>query len=305
MGFHMAGNVRQKMQPSATLHIFDVAEAACEKFSDRFSCFGPVRIASSAKEVAERSQTLISMVPNGSNARQVYLDENSGVIAAWKNAGRLMLECSTIEVKASQDIGRAIMDAGLGTYVDTPVSGGMAGAEAASLSFFAGFPADQISDPSGRQILDTICYMGASERVTFCGQLGDGLVCKTVNNYIGLSNIVTLAEGMAIGIKHGIDKKILYKCIKGSSGDSWVMDFAQPVPGIHPRSASSNGFRPGFTPRLCIKDVSLAINAAREAGIDATMGKAALEMYKKTNDDPRTNVSVPYADLVTGWRADH
>lgn len=290
----MAGNVRKKMPSSATLHVFDVVPAACERFVGSFGSFGPIEIARTSKEVAEQSQTVISMVPNGDNAKEVYLDPQNGVIAASKNADRLMLECSTIGVKVTQDIGKAVMDAGQGVYVDTPVSGGVAGAEAATLSFMVGFQASLRSDPLGKRIQEVISFMGAPDRITFCGDLGTGLVCKTVNNYIGLSNMVTAAEGMAFGIKHGVDKMTLYKCIKGSSGDSWVMDFAQPVPGIHAKSASTNGFRPTFTPRLCVKDVSLALEAAKETGIEASMGEAALKAFKKTNDDPRTTVSSPF-----------
>lgn len=292
MGFQMAGNVRKQMPPSATLHVFDVVSAACERFVETFSSFGAITIANSSKEVAEKSRTLISMVPNGDNARTVYLDQEKGVIAATKNPERLMLECSTIEVKVTQDIGKEIMDAGLGVYVDTPVSGGVAGAQAATLSFMVGFEstAEAQSEPLRKRIQEVIYYMGSPEKVTFCGNLGSGLVCKLVNNYIGLNNIVSTAEGMAFGIKHGIDKMTLYKCIKGSSGDSWVMDFAQPVPGIHTNSPSTNGFRRSFAPRLCVKDVSLALKAAKESGIEGLMGEASLKVFKKTNDDPRTTV---------------
>lgn len=303
----MAGNVRKQIPVSATLHVFDVVHAACERFVESFGSFGPIEIAQTSREIAEKSQTIISMVPNGDNALDVYLNPQNGVIAARKNADRLILESSTIDVKVSQNIGKEIINAGLGVYVDAPVSGGVAGAQAATLSFMVGFEAGAQSDPLGRRLREVIHYMGAPERVTFCGHLGSGLVCKTVNNYIGLSNIVTTAEGMAFGMKHGVDKMTLYKCIKGSSGDSWVMDFAQPVPGIHASSASSNGFRPTFVPRLCVKDVSLALKAAKETGIEGTMGEAALKVYKKTNDDPRTTVSslLPHSHaMLQGLNAD-
>lgn len=304
MGFQMAGNVRKQMPPTATLHVFDVVHAACERFVESFSSFGAIRIASTSKEVAEKSRTLISMVPNGDNVRKVYLDQQNGILAAAENAERLMLECSTIEVKVSQDIGKEIMSAGLGLYVDTPVSGGVAGAQAATLSFMVGFGSTAQSDPQRKRIEEVIHYMGAPEKVTFCGNLGSGLVCKLVNNYIGLSNIVSTAEGMAFGIKHGIDKMTLYKCIKGSSGDSWVMDFAQPVPGIHANSPSTNGFRRTFAPRLCVKDVSLALKAAKETGIEGLMGEAALKIYQKTNVDPRTTVGYPCSVPLAPKRQD-
>lgn len=299
MGYHMAGNIRKKMAPTTTLHVFDVVAEACERFVKNFGQFGPIQIARTAREVAEKSQTVISMIPNGGNVKEVYLDPQDGVVAASKFADRLMLECSTIEVKVSQDIGHSIMDATQGLYVDTPVSGGVAGAEAGTLSFMVGFEGAHNSDPKRRRIQGILNSMGSPERITFCGKLGAGLVCKTVNNYIGLSNIVTTAQGMAFGIKHGVDKMTLYKCIKGSSGDSWVMDNAQPVPGIHAKSASTNGFRPTFAPRLCVKDVSLALKAAKETGIEASMGEAALKIFKTTNDDPRTTVSFPFLYSLT------
>ncbi|KAL6245332.1 hypothetical protein RBB50_008107 [Rhinocladiella similis] len=295
MGFQMAGNTRKHMTASATLHIFDVVPEACERFIKKFGSFGPISIAHTSKEVAEKSQTVISMVPNGGNAQEVYLDPQNGVIAATEQIDRLMLECSTIEVKVSQDIGKSVMDAGQGVYVDAPVSGGTAGAAAGTLSFMVGFPPMTGADPLRRRVQDVLNFMGAPERVTFCGSLGAGLVCKTVNNYIGLSNIVTAAEGMAFGIKHGVDKMTLYKSIKGSSGDSWVMDNAQPVPGIHAKSASTNGFRQTFAPRLCVKDVSLALEAAKDSGIEVSMGEAALKVFQRTNDDPRTTVSSPFS----------
>lgn len=291
MGFQMAGNIRKKIPPSTTLYVFDVAHAASEQFVKTFGSFGRIQIAQTSKEVAEKSQTIISMVPNSDNAREVYLNPQYGIIAAAKNPNRIMLECSTIEVKVTQDIGKEIMDAGLGTYIDTPVSGGTAGAEAATLAFMIGFEEEDQSSVLGKRIQEVIHHIGAPEKLTFCGGLGSGLICKIVNNYIGLSNMVTAAEGMALGIKHGVDKKTLYKCIKGSSGDSWVMDFAQPVPGIHAKSPSTNGFRPSFAPRLCVKDVGLALATANEVGIAASMGEAALKVFKETNDDPRTTVS--------------
>lgn len=292
MGFQMAGNIRKKMPSSSTLYIFDVVEAACQRFIDKFDTFGPIKICRSSKEVAERSKTLITMLPVGDNAREVYLDPKDGIITASADADRLILECSTIDVPTALEIGKAITDAGTGIYIDSPVSGGVRGAEAGTLSFFCGFPTgDTESDPVAKRIWDTVCYMAASERVNFCGKLGTGLVSKTVNNYIGLSNIIVAAEGMAFGVRHGVDGKILRKCIRGSSGDSWAMDNAQPAPGVIEGSASSNGFQPLFTPRLCVKDVSLGIKAAQDVGIDATMGEVALKMYKRADEDPRTKVS--------------
>lgn len=300
MGFQMAGNVRKKMAESATLHIFDVNNAACQRFVEKFSDFGSIIIASSSREVACSSTTVISMLPMDQHVRAVYLDKEAGVIAAPTDPGRLILECSTIGITTAQEVGEQIQKAGLGTYVDTPVSGGVGGAEAGTLSFFCGHSGAIDTEAVAKRIRHTVAWMGASERIHFCGHLGAGLASKIVNNYIGLSNIAVAAQGMAFGLRHGIDKDILYKCIKGSSGDSWVMDFAQPAPGIVAKCASSNGFRAGFTPRLCVKDITMGIKAAQQVGIDATMGEVAVKMFEKADQDLRTTVSLPFCMLGKG-----
>ncbi|GAD93963.1 3-hydroxyisobutyrate dehydrogenase, putative [Paecilomyces variotii No. 5] len=285
MGFGMAGNIRKKMPATATLHIYDVNRAACHEFVQKFSALGPIEIRKTSKEVAARSKTVLSMVPMDAHARTVYLDGKNGVIGAPVDSDRLILECSTISVTATKEIGAEIIKSGIGHYVDTPVSGGVTGAEAGTLAFFCGAPGD---DPLVTRIRDVVSWMAKAERINFCGGLGTGLVSKIVNNYMGLTNIAVAAQGMAFGLRYGMDPKTLYKCIKGSSGDSWAMDNAQPAPSIHANSPSSNGFQPGFATHLCIKDLSLGIKAAQEVGIDASLGETAVKLFEKANQDPRT-----------------
>ena len=293
MGFHMAANVRKKMLSSATFYVFDVNEEACQCFIKQFGSFGPTKIVGSSKDIAELANTIISMVPMDEHARAVYLDREKGAIAARPDANRLILECSTISIATTQAIGKAIMDAGVGVYVDTPVSGGVRGAEAGTLSFFCGYPAAADADSMANRIQQTVGLMGSSERISFCSQLGRGLVSKMVNNYIGLTNIAVASQGLAFGLRHGMDASTLYKCVKGSSGDSWILNATPPVPGLDPRSPSSNGFRPGFSARLCAKDIALGIEAAAQVGIDATLGKMAVKMFQQAEADPRTKVNFP------------
>ncbi|KAL1874112.1 hypothetical protein Plec18167_006046 [Paecilomyces lecythidis] len=292
MGFQMAGNIRKKMPATATLHIYDVNRATCDEFVQKFGAFGPIEIGKTSKDVAVHSKTVLSMVPMDAHARTVYLDKDNGVIGANTDSDRLILECSTISVATTREIGAEIIKSGVGHYVDTPVSGGVVGAEAGTLSFFCGAPG---GDPRAKRIRDVISWMANPQRINFCGSLGTGLVSKIVNNYMGLTNIAVAAQGMAFGLRYGMDPKTLYKCIKGSSGDSWAMDFAQPAPSIIPTSPSSNGFKPGFATPLCIKDISLGIKAAQQVGIDASLGETARKIYEKAEQDARTAVgSLPY-----------
>lgn len=122
MGWEMAKNVRINMPASSILYVNDVVTASCEKFLAEFGHLGPIKISDSAREMAEYSMAIISIVPAAVHVRDVYLNPVTGIIAAKKNADRLLLECSTIDSMTARDVGQQLLDAGSGTYVDTPVS---------------------------------------------------------------------------------------------------------------------------------------------------------------------------------------
>lgn len=295
MGYRMAANIRKKMHFSATLHIYDINQVECQRFVDEIREFGPINIASSPKALTERSVILLSMVPMDQHAREVYLHPETGVIAAQRDPNRLALECSTLSVAETQAIGDEVRKAGVAHYVDTPVSGGVRGAESGTLSFFCG-SANSLSGPKNgmtERITTVLSYMGDPARISFCGELGSGLTCKIVNNYIALSNLSVINEGLAFGLRYGVDIETLAKCIMGSSGDSWMIRNSPPAPGMIPTSPSSNGFRPSFSTRLCIKDMNLAIQAAKSVGIATNTGDAALANYVQAESDPRTTVGIP------------
>ncbi len=122
MGFGMAKNVREKMPMESTLYITDVNRAVCDTFAATFDTHGPVRILDSAREIAEHAMNIISIVPAAQHVKEVYLDATTGVIAASKNAERLMMECSTIDAQSSKAVYQKLKEAGVGDFIDTPVS---------------------------------------------------------------------------------------------------------------------------------------------------------------------------------------
>lgn len=122
MGYAMASNVRQKMPKSSTLYINDINASACQRFQAEYSSHGPIEIVSTARQAAENAQVLISIVPGAEDVKKVYLDAETGIIAARKDSERIMLECSTIDVESTKEVGRKVMDKELGVYVDAPVS---------------------------------------------------------------------------------------------------------------------------------------------------------------------------------------
>jgi 3-hydroxyisobutyrate dehydrogenase len=118
-----------------------------------------------------------------------------------------------------------------------------------------------------------------------------GQVAKIAHNYITLSNNLVATEGMAIGLKYGIDKKALFKCIREGTANSWVMGLEQPVPGLVPDAPSSNNYKRAFAPALSVKDLAIGINAAKKVGIAPTAGEAAIKAFREVDADPRTHVS--------------
>lgn len=122
MGYAMASNIRRKVASNSILYVNDINMAACERFKAEYQSLGPIEIVSTAREAAEDSKYVISIVPGAADVKKVYLDEKDGVIASKPDEERVLCECSTIDVKSTREVGEALEAKGLGTYVDTPVS---------------------------------------------------------------------------------------------------------------------------------------------------------------------------------------
>ncbi|RBA14807.1 hypothetical protein FPRO05_13023 [Fusarium proliferatum] len=295
MGYGMAANVRKQMNSTATLYINDVYGPSCEKFEAEFSSIGPVEVVKTAKAVAEKAQSIISIVPTGDIVKDVYLNPETGVIAASEtcsasqNAQRLYLECSTIEVETAKYVVAQLNQAGMGSYVDTPVSGGKPAADEGTLSFLIGAPEAQEGielDSISKRLRTIAGYMGAANKAFFCGEAGNGLATKICNNYLSCTILLANCEAMAFGRKLGLDKHLLHKVIHHSTGQNFMLDHVNPVPGVVAHAPSSNGYAPGFKSQMLVKDVGLGVNAARSVGINPSIGNAAIKTFEKAGIDP-------------------
>lgn len=293
IGFGMASNLRKKLPASTALWVYDINNETIQRLKHEFGRYGKIKVASSPRDMANKVGTLLSSLPADPHVKKVYLDDKDGVITATKNPERLIIDCSTIQIEFTQEVGRKIMDAGQGSFTDATVSGGMWGANAGTLSFMVGHaePTTGDGDTVGRRIHEVLSLVGVPSTITFCGGLGMGQVAKIAHNYITLANNVVATEGMAIGLKYGIDKKALFKCIREGTADSWVMGLEQPVPGLVPDAPSSNRYKRAFGPELSVKDLSLGIKAARNVGVNPSAGEVALKAFEVVKADPRTKVS--------------
>ncbi|KIW34126.1 uncharacterized protein PV07_00922 [Cladophialophora immunda] len=284
IGYPMASNIRKRIPSTSTLYIYDVYVPTLERFVAEYGALGPIKAVKSVKEGAADAKVVISIVPTADNVRQVYLDETSGLIGAGKEPERLILECSTIESAKSKEIGEKLKEGGYGTYVDTPVSGGVIVAGAGTLSFMIG----AAKGSSGHErIHEVLSMMGSPAKFFWCGKLGVALAAKIANNYLSCSFLLLIVEAFAMGVRCGVDPHILHEVIQNSSGQSFMGDHVCPVPGVVSHAPSSNNWKLGFKTQMMIKDVGLGAEAARQVGIEPRMADTAIAIWKEAAQDPR------------------
>ena len=248
------------------------------KAGHELSCFDISSIqddlpfAASAKDVAIEADIVILMLPHAQAVMNVTDD-----ILDHMQAGSLIIDCSTIDVKSAKSLSAKATDKNI-LSLDAPVSGGIAAAAAASLTFMAGGTNEAFE--RARPILD---MMGA--RVIHCGDAGSGQAAKICNNMIlGISMIGT-CEAFILADKLGLDRQSLFDVVSTSSGQSWSMTSYCPAPGIGPQSPSDNDYRPGFSTDLMLKDLRLSQQAASENSFETSMGALATELYRQYVED--------------------
>jgi 3-hydroxyisobutyrate dehydrogenase len=223
----------------------------------------------SVKLAAARGDVVITMLPAGNQVREVYL-EAAGVLES-ANAGTLLIDCSTIDVETARLVAAAAQDKGL-SMVDAPVSGGVGGAQAATLTFMVG-------GPEGAFIRARPVLAAMGKAIVHAGGPGNGQAAKICNNMIlGVSMIAT-SEAFILAEKLGLDHAKLFEISSKSSGQCWSMTSYCPVPGPVPASPANRDYQAGFTAAMMLKDLQLAQDAARSAGATTPLGAEAAALY--------------------------
>ncbi|KAG5735498.1 hypothetical protein E4T56_gene11142 [Termitomyces sp. T112] len=286
MGYPMAAQLRRKLPASSQLFIFDIDDSVLNRFTQEMSGEWSVSVLRSAKEISEQSDFIITIVPEGSHVREVYLNPEVGLLAAHDISGKIFVDCSTIDPSTSLVIGEAVSSsAPLSTtprFYDAPVSGGTAGASKASLTFMVGTPS---TDPNFPLLKEVFSLMGTS--IYALGGPSLGLAAKLSNNYLSGMIALATAEAMNLGMRLGLDPKVLSDCIATSSGASWVNATMNPVPGVCPDAVTSRGYDGGFKVQLMKKDITLAMEAARQVDAKLVLGDSGLSAYSAAAEDPR------------------
>jgi 3-hydroxyisobutyrate dehydrogenase len=231
--------------------------------------------AGSAAEAAKGADFVITMLPAGEHVREVWLHQG-GLIEAVKGAGPLLIDCSTIDVESARVVTEAARVAGF-EMLDAPVSGGVGGATAGTLTFMVGG-----SESAFAQGLLVLQAMG--KNIVLAGGPGAGQAAKICNNMMLAINMVGVSEGFLLAQKLGLDWDKLFQIASTASAQSWAMTSYCPAPGPVPAAPSNRDYAPGFMAALMLKDVKLSQAAADATGSPTPLAAHALSFYQAVVD---------------------
>ncbi|WP_422391410.1 3-hydroxyisobutyrate dehydrogenase [Arthrobacter sp. N1] len=220
------------------------------------------------------ADVVFTMLPKGDHARAVYLGEDG--VLAHADTSTLLIDSSTIDIESAAALHEAAAERGF-RFVDAPVSGGISGAKAATLTFMIGGEDGAVKEATGfiepmaRNIIPT-------------GGATTGQAAKICNNLMLFVNLASTAEGAVLADRLGLDKQVFWDIASVSSGDSWALRTWYPVPGVVDTAASNNDFAPTFTTELANKDIGLAIAAARGTDTPLEIGEHVQQLFQRLID---------------------
>jgi len=249
---------------------FDIARGPVEALAARGGS-----AAASAAEAASAGEIVITMLPAGPQVRSVYLGA-AGVLAHARH-GALLIDCSTIDVETARAVAAAAKEARF-DMLDAPVSGGVAGAEAASLTFMVGGEAEVFA-----RAQPVLAAMGRT--IVHAGPAGNGQAAKICNNMILGVSMIAVCEGFALAERLGLEAQTLFDISSKSSGQCWALTSYCPVPGPVPTSPANREYSAGFTAAMMLKDLRLAQQAAGATAAATPLGASAASLYQLFVDD--------------------
>jgi 3-hydroxyisobutyrate dehydrogenase len=251
--------------------------------------------AASAAEAARGADVVITMLPAGEHVREVWLHQG-GLIEAVKGATPLLIDCSTIDVESARVVSEAARVAGF-EMLDAPVSGGVGGASAGTLTFMVGG-----SEAAFARGLPVLQAMG--KNIVHAGGPGAGQAAKICNNMMLAINMVGVSEGFLLAQKLGLDWDKLFQIASTASAQSWALTNYCPAPGPVPTAPSNRDYAAGFTAALMLKDVKLSQGAADATGSPTPLGAHAMSFYQAVVDagDGGKDFSVVFRWLASQQR---
>ena len=264
MGNPMAENL---IKTGKKVKVYDVSKDMLVKAKEK-----KFDIANSIDDLLKDSvSTVITMLPSGKNSKEVYLGKDGIINKVSKDC--LLIDCSTIDIKTSIEIGTQAKELGI-KMIDAPVSGGVMGAENGNLTFLVGGSKDAFN--LAKPLLE---IMG--KNIFHAGKLGCGNGAKICNNLaLGIS-MIGASEALMLAKRLNMDIKKVHEIMKNASGNSWPISVYPPLPGLKDGVPSNNKYRPGFSAGMMSKDLKLAIECAEEVKANTPLGSTANNIYDK------------------------
>ncbi|MBN7771643.1 3-hydroxyisobutyrate dehydrogenase [Marinobacter daepoensis] len=262
MGAPMAANL---LKAGHEVTVFDLSESAVEALVAEGA-----RTADSGKAAAEGAECVITMLPAGKHVEAVYLSDD-GLLASLP-AGTLVIDSSTIAPETSRNVAEQAAVRGL-AFIDAPVSGGVGGAKAGTLTFICGGEADTFE--KARPILE-----GMGKNIFHAGPHGAGQVAKICNNMLLAILMAGTSEALALGASNGLDPAVLSEIMKQSSGGNWALNVYNPWPGVMEGVPASRDYQGGFLVNLMAKDLGLAFDNAVTNQASIPMGSLARNLFQ-------------------------
>ena len=264
MGSGMAANLAKA---GHDVRAFDLSQEALDRAAER-GCLA----AGSAADAVEEAEAVVTMLPAGKHVRDVY----ESAVIGQAPASAILMDCSTIDVATAREGIEKARAAGY-QMVDAPVSGGIAAAEAGTLTFMAGG-----SDEAFKRAEPFLTQMGKA--VIHAGGPGSGQAAKICNNMLLGASMVATCEAFVLAEKLGLDLQTFFDISSKASGQCWSMTSYCPVPGVGPETPADRNYEGGFAAALMLKDLRLAMEAAQSVDAYTPMGAHAEELYTRFND---------------------
>ena len=271
MGLPMASNL---LKAGIEINAFDLSTDALRKAED----LGMIT-KTSAIEVLEDIDALITMLPNNVAVENIFLKEN---LLGEINKNVIIIESSTISPQVSKDVSKKAADMDI-AMLDAPVSGGVKGAELGTLTFIVGGNDDHLKKA-------TPLFEIMGDKTFYAGRSGSGQIAKLCNNMLLAIHMCGTAETIAMGVNSGLDPTILSEIMKNSSGGNWSLEKYNPFPGVMKEVPASNDYSGGFLNSLMLKDLNLAEELATQSESNTPLGKLAKEIYEELNNQGFENL---------------
>ena len=260
MGMPMAQNL---ISNGIKVKGFDVSEEVLKQASKN-----KIEVCSDTLQASKEIDVLITMLPNGEAVSSVFSSES---LLENIDPSILIIECSTISPKTSKELSLKASSLNL-EMIDAPVSGGVKGAEEASLTFMVGGSVENVE--KAKPILSKM-----GKNIFHAGGSGSGQIAKLCNNMLLAIHMSGTAEALSIGVKSGLDPSVLSEIMSKSSGGNWSLDKYNPYPGVMTESPASKDYQGGFLNKLMIKDLNLAKELAQDSKTETPMGDSARKLY--------------------------